>query len=76
MGLSFKANIDLMDFGGVKELLINQKSRYFEVISEGALLTAMCKIKDDVWVELQGDYPREIIDSIGETIDKQLLAIR
>lgn len=72
MALSFTTQIDLLDFGGVKELLINQKSRYFEVLSEGSLLTAICKIKDDLWIELQGNYPQEIIDSIGETIDKKL----
>lgn len=62
----------MLNFGGVKELLINRKARYYEIISDGAVMSSVCKIKDDVWVALEGDIPQEIIDKIGEGIDKTL----
>ena len=72
MEVNFETQIDLMDSGGIKELLIAQKSRYFEIMSDEGFYTALCKIKDDTWNQLQGNHPQEVVDHIGEAIDKKL----
>jgi hypothetical protein len=69
METSFTVAVNMTEFGGVKEFLIAPKARYFEVFSEGRMVSSISKLKGDTWIQIDGIYPIEVVEKIGEGID-------
>lgn len=71
---SFTIKVDLLDQGNPQELEVIPEDTYFEILSNGVLLTKL-EYQFDIfphWSQIEGNVEQETVNLIGDKIESKL----